>query len=251
MDRLKNIVLKIAYDGTAYKGWQNTKTLPTIESALEKALTQLLLVPPKLQAASRTDAGVHAQGQIVNFFSDTKLPLKGLKSRLNNLLPKDISVLDVFYAPFDFHPSLNAISKEYHYFVCNSSVQMPEKRLYSWHFPYPLDFELMKEAAQILTGHLNFEAFCNHKGNQNYQDYLREVSSIEITPLEHERIQFSVKGQKFLYKMVRNLVGTLLYVGSKKLSLEDLKEAVKSKDRRKIGVTAKAHGLSLYEIHYV
>jgi len=224
--------------------------LPTIESALEKAIAQVLNEKPKLQAASRTDAGVHAQGQIVNFFSETKLPLEGIKMRLNRALPACIAILEIRQAPLTFHPTLDCALKEYHYFVCNTHVQMPEHRLTSWHFPYALDFDLMEQAIPILTGNLNFQAFCNVRKNHTYADYTREVTAIEIVKLGKNRLCFKIKGNKFLYKMVRNLVGTLLYVGCGKITLRALENGLASKKRTQIGVTAKAHGLTLAHITY-
>jgi tRNA pseudouridine38-40 synthase len=250
MGSLRNIVLKVAYDGTAYKGWQNSKSLPSIEATLQSALEKILKLGGKLQAASRTDAGVHAHGQLVNFFSDTYMPLKGIKMRLNGILPPDISILDIQEASFDFHPTLDCSSKEYHYFVCNSQIQMPQNRLYSWHFPYKLKIDDMNQAAKVLTGSLNFEAFCNVRKNHVYDDYIREVMSIDILILPEQRICFKIKGNKFLYKMVRNIVGTILSVGSEKMSIEALSKALNSQNRTQIGMTAKAHGLTLFQVNH-
>lgn len=247
---IKNIVLTIAYDGTNYKGWQNIKSLPSVEEALQTALSKIIEGNLFLQAASRTDAGVHACGQIVNFLSETTFPLEGIKMRLNSILPSDISVLSVREAPLDFHPTLDCKLKEYHYFVCNSQIQMPQNRLYSWHFPYILNFELMEKAASLLIGNLNFEAFCNVRKNHVYADYVREVKSIEILRHPEERICFKIQGNTFMYKMVRNLVGTLLCVGSGKMTIEELIKGLESKKRSQIGVTARAHGLTLFKIYY-
>jgi len=247
---LKNIVLTLAYDGTNYKGFQNIKSLPSIENVLEESLYTILNEKVTLQAASRTDSGVHACCQIINFFSSTKLPLQAIHSKLNRLLPSDISILKINEAEFNFHPTLDCLSKEYHYFICNTKTQMPHHRLYSWHFPYALDFELMNKAALILTGKKNFEAFCNVRKNHTYESYIREIQSIEIIKLESSRIIFKIRGNKFLYKMVRNLVGTLLFVGCGKMSLGQLTRGLKSKNRERIGMTAKAHGLTLAKLYY-
>jgi tRNA pseudouridine38-40 synthase len=248
MGCLRNIVLTLAYDGTHYKGWQNGKSHPSIEASLELALRKVLTFDGKLQAASRTDAGVHAKGQVVNFYTTSHIPINGIKMRLNNLLPSDISVLDVSEAHIDFHPTLDCSAKEYHYYVCNSSVQLPQNRLYSWHFPYKLNFENMQRAVSLLTGSLNFQSFTNVRKNHVYDEYIREVMYIEIVALPEQRICFKIKGNKFLFKMVRNLVGTLLSIGSHKMTLDDLSLAISSKDRTRIGLTAKAHGLTLFKI---
>ncbi|HRD54844.1 MAG TPA: hypothetical protein PLC42_00435 [Parachlamydiaceae bacterium] len=170
--------------------------------------------------------------------------------QLNNFLPKDISILKIDEKEASFHPTIDCILKEYHYFVCNTKVQMPNQRLYSWHFPYTLDFSLMEKTISCLTGALDFEAFCNAKKSQTYKNYNREVTSIKIIQLEDSRLCFKIKGKNFLYKMVRNLVGTILYVGCKKLSLQEIEEAFLKKERSEIGITAKAHGLTLYKIFY-
>lgn len=249
-DGLKNIVCKIAYDGTAYKGWQALKSLPSIESTLKAAVEKVVGEKVELQAASRTDAGVHATGQIVNFFSKTPIPIDGIKMRLNTLLPGDIRVLEIAVAPFNFHPTLDCTSKEYHYYVCNDRLQMPNHRLYSWHFPYALDFELMKQATCFLTGTLNFETFCNVRKNHHYKDYVREIKSIEIVQLPEKRVCFKIKGNRFLYRMARNLSGTLLQIGCGKMGIKDLEYALKSQSRTTIGATAKAHGLTLYNVYF-
>lgn len=170
--------------------------------------------------------------------------------RLNRILKTDIRVVDIHEAPLTFHPTLDCHLKEYHYYVCNDEIQMPENRLYSWHFPYPLNFDLMEKAAHMLTGPLNFESFCNVRKNHTYKDYERDVKKIEIVRLPENRIVFKIKGNNFLYKMVRNLVGTILYVGCGKLSLGELKIGLERQDRKAIGVTAKAHGLTLHKLYY-
>lgn len=166
-------------------------------------------------------------------------------------MPPDIRVLDIHEADPNFHPSLDCIQKEYHYYVCNGEIQMPENRLYSWHFPYLLNFDCMEKAASILTGHLNFTSFCNVRKNHTYKDYERDVKAIEIIKLPRGRICFKIRGNNFLYKMVRNLVGTILYVGCGKLTLSELVAGLKSKDRKAVGVTAKAHGLTLHKLYYL
>ena len=159
---MSNIRLTLSYLGTLYLGWQKTRMGPSIEEALEKALSQILQESISLQAASRTDAGVHAEGQVVNFFTkQEKLDLKRLQKSLNGLLPKEISVIDISFAPDPFHPTLDVLGKEYHYHLCCSTVQLPFYRHVSWHFPYLLDLQKMQDAAQLLVGKHDFSAFCN------------------------------------------------------------------------------------------
>lgn len=242
-----NIKLTVAYDGTAYLGWQKTLMGPNIEESLQKGIEQILQHPVSLQAASRTDAGVHAQGQVVNFCtSKTQIDLKRLQIGINSLLPRDIVVLDVEKASTSFHPTLDCKGKEYRYYVCYGKAQMPHHRFYSWHFPCPqLNLEEMEKTIPWLVGEHDFAAFCNMKKNETYDHYVRRVDSIEIILMENERLCIRIKGNNFLYKMVRNLVGALLYVGNGKIRREDIPEIMASRDRKKGGVTAPAHGLFL------
>lgn len=247
---MDNIRLKIAYDGTRYLGWQKTKMGPSIEESLENVLSKILQHPIHLQAASRTDAGVHASGQVVNFFTSKNLLLDKLQCSLNNLLPKDIVVKTIENAQEKFHPTLDCKSKEYHYHVCYRNILLPEQRYYIWHYPYHLDLELMKKAVPLLIGERDFSSFCNTKNNSTYAHYTRLLKAINIQELPNKHLRFEVQGNNFLYKMVRNLIGTLIYVGCGKISLKMLPEIIKNGDRTKAGMTAPAHGLFLYQVNY-
>ncbi len=247
-----NIVMNVAYDGGAYLGWQKTPMGPSIEENLENALSCIFQQKISLQAASRTDAGVHADSQVVNFFL-AKIPqdFSRLLISINSLLPKDISVISVRLAPTpQFHPTLDCIGKEYHYYLCTHTVQLPKYRYFSWHCHTTLDLSLMQQAAQKLTGRHNFAAFCNVRKNACYEDYIREIYRITIVALENGRVRIEVEGNHFLYKMVRNLVGTLVYIGKGKLTLHQIDSILASKDRKQAGVTAPSHGLSLYKVRY-
>lgn len=246
MDGKRNLKLTIAYEGTRYLGWQKTAMGPSIEEALEKTAAQILQHEIALQAASRTDAGVHAEGQIVNFFTDSSLPLERLQKSLNGLLPDDISVLQIEEAHQSFHPTLDSRGKEYHYFVCNGPAQLPFHRQFSWHFGYPLNFENMEKAALHLLGKHDFSAFTNERQDDN----VREVYKIAIEPLPDQRIKIRVSGNNFLYKMVRNIVGTLLYVGCGKIAWEAIPAILINQDRTQAGMTAPAQGLVLKEVWY-
>jgi tRNA pseudouridine38-40 synthase len=248
---MQNIKLTIAYDGTDFFGWQKTCMGPSIEESLQKALEQILQEETALQAASRTDAGVHADGQVVNFLTaKPQLDLGKLTHSLNCLLPKSIAVLEALPAPPAFHPTLNCTGKEYHYQVCLGKAQLPRHRLYSWHCPFPLDLLLMQRAAKLFVGKHDFEGFCNQKNQTHYQDYVREVQRVELIQLPENRLRFEVEGNHFLYKMVRNIVGTLIYVGCGKLSIESIGEVLEGGNRTEAGVTAPAHGLSLFKVRY-
>lgn len=246
-----NIKLTIAYDGGRYFGWQKTKMGPSIEEELEKVLTVILQHPIILQASSRTDAGVHASGQIVNFFTQKEqIKLDRLFISLNQLLPKDIVILNIEEAPLSFHPTLDCKAKEYHYSICASRVQLPQYRHYSWHIHNPLNFNAMDEAAQLLVGEHNFKSLCNIKKNSNYQDYFRKIHSIKIENLPDQRLVIKILGNNFLYKMVRNFAGILVYTGEGKFPPEEIKNILLIEDRRQPFMTAPAHGLSLVKIFF-
>lgn len=248
---MANIKLKVAYDGTHYLGWQKTKMGPSIEEILENVLSQILQEELALQAASRTDAGVHAKGQIVNFIATKEIPsLQRLLVSLNCLLPKDIAVLDIEQAADDFHPTLDCISKEYHYWVCYGTAQLPHHRFYSWHYPHQLNIDAMQRTAKQLVGEHDFSTFCNFKKNSSYDHTIRRVQEITVTELPEQRVHFRIVGNNFLYKMVRNLVGTLVYVGRGKIQEESIPGILLSGDRTQAGVTAPAHGLCLHHVFY-
>jgi tRNA pseudouridine38-40 synthase len=247
---MRNIKLQLSYDGTRYLGWQKTKMGHSIEESLEKAIFQILQHEVTLQAASRTDAGVHAAGQVVNFFTSKDISLNKLKHSLNCVLPKDIAVNTIEEVSISFHPTLNSIGKEYHYHICFDHVQLPMQRHYSWHYPYQLDISKMKQSIPILMGEHDFSAFCNVKKNSSHSHYLRRLESIGIFELPQNCLRFEIRGNNFLYKMVRNLVGTFICVGCGKIALEDVKKILSSQDRKKAGFTAPSHGLFLQQVFY-
>lgn len=229
----------LSYDGTSYFGWQKTKTGPSIQETLEKALYQILRRPLSVEAASRTDRGVHAKGQVVHFDSKEK---GLLKQQLNGVLPHDIRVSSIEEKAPDFHATLSAKGKEYIYSLCCSPSQLPMHRLYSWHFPYPLDLEKMRKSALDLVGTRDFSPFAGEK-KENPFCTLTHLSIEE----EENRLKFVLQGDRFLYKMVRTLVGTLVYIGCGKLPADGISRI---KDRAQAGMTAPAHGLFLSKVFY-
>lgn len=239
---MKNIKLTLAYDGTDFLGWQDSKQGPSIESKLQYVLNQLLTHEVTLQAASRTDRGVHAEGQVVNFFTSHPSPTD-LLHPLNRLLPPAIRCTALEIAPPSFHPSLDVRSKTYIYRISACRYQAPKERLYSWHVPVPLDLPKMQLAAGQFIGTHDFSAFSNEPSDHP----LREITDITMTK-EGVELFITVTGNSFLYKMVRNIVGTLVDVGTGKR--ENVKAILESRDRREAGVCAPAHGLTLSEVFY-
>lgn len=252
MGEVINIRFILAYDGTNYQGWQKGSQGITIEEIVEEILSRIYQHPIALQAASRTDAGVHARGQVVNFLACKDLDLNKVGFSLNRLLPKDMIATHLERAPSSFHPSLDAIGKEYRYYICNEQIQQPFHRCYSWHIPRPLMYDAIDEGMHTLSGRFDWASFCNHRPTHCYEHYMREISITRIQMQEEgtNRFYFALKGDNFLYRMARNLVGTLIDVGRGKIRKEALTEIVSAQDRRQAGISAPAHGLFLHRVFY-
>lgn len=245
-----NIKLKLTYDGTAYLGWQKTDEGRSIEQTLQQVLETILQQSVILQAASRTDRGVHAHDQVINFFSNKPiLNFNKFQFQLNSMLPKDIRVLEASKVRDDFHPTIDVLEKTYVYTISASFFQMPQDRHYAWHVYYPLDLALMKEAASHLIGTHDFKGFTNRKIDEIYTHHVRTIHNISILK-NGEQIQISITGNHFLYKMIRNIVGTLVYIGCGKLPIHVINDLKIEKNRTLAGITAPAHGLSLFNLKY-
>lgn len=236
----------IAYDGSSFLGWQKTKEGPSIQQTLEQTMMKLTQKQVGFEAASRTDRGVHAEGQVVSFCMEEGWPPEKLQRGLNALLPVEIRVLHVEAREDLFHPTLHAKEKEYHYRMCLTPFQNPIHRHYSWHFRYPLDIEPMKQGAQALLGTHDFSSFANEP-EENPICTLRQVN---FSFLETNRLQMALIGDRFLYKMARTLAGTLAYVGCGKLDVHSIPEILQSKSRSQAGITAPALGLFLHRVSY-
>lgn len=242
------IVLKIAYDGTSYWGWQKTGSNQSVEDALERALTQILQHPIQLEAASRLDRGVHARGQVAAFQSDTSLEPSDLAHRANCLLPPEIRITDSYRAPEGFHPTLNVRHKEYRYYIENGVQASPFQRHYAWHIKEPLDLEVMQQKAKELLGSRDFQVFCNQRKGLNYTTYERTLMDLRVEQ-SGDLIEIVLVGERFMYKMCRNIVGLLVGYG-KGMSLPSIEELIEKKDRTLSYVTAPACGLFLHEVCY-
>ena len=238
--------LTVSYDGTHYFGWQKTRQGPSIQETLESALKKVTGETAAPEAASRTDRGVHATGQRIAFSLEKEWEPERLLAALNAVLPRDIRIQALEKASPSFHPTLQARGKEYHYWVCKGDVQDPRFRLYSWHFRRSLDLSLMEKGAKDLLGTHDFTAFAN----EEKENPICTLAEIAFIPQEKARLQISLKGDRFLYKMVRNIAGTLLYIGCGKLPPGCIPSLLKSRDRKQAGMTAPAHGLFLHRVEY-
>ena len=246
MQSNSNIKLTLAYDGTTYFGFQKTIAGPSIESEVSLALENILHAKVKLQGSSRTDRGVHANCQVINFFLPKPFSLISLKKGLNAHLPKQIRIKSVEKEESSFHPTLSAKSKTYCYTVDNGAIRSPFRQKSSWHIHHPLDIAVMRKAAIQLVGKYDFAAFATLG---HHEDTVRHITSIEIEK-RGDLITFTIKGKSFLYRMVRAIVGTLIYIGKGKLDLSDCKIILHSCDRKIAGPSAPAQGLCLVHIDY-
>ena len=238
--------LTLAYDGTLYFGWQKAESGPTIQSMLEKAILKIGETGPLPEAASRTDRGVHAECQIVALVLQKSWDLAALQRALNSALPLNIRILKIEAVSLDFHPTLEAIEKEYHYYCCLKSVQKPIHRRHSWHFYHPIDLKKMETAALDFLGTHDFSSLSNAV-KENPFCTLKEI---KIFSLPEDRLQISIVGDRFLYKMARNIAGTLLCIGCGKIALNQIPSILHSRDRKQAGIAAPAHGLFLHRIKY-
>lgn len=242
--------LSISYDGTRYGGWQIQPNATSIQTLIEKALKIVLRKSIKLIGSGRTDSGVHAEGQIAHFSFDGDLELSKLHHSLNGLLPDDIRIRRIDPVEVDFHARFSAKGKIYHYRIDRGKIKNPFTRLYAYHLPYPIDLDLLKEAAKAFVGKHDFTSFSNeaHRGSAAH-DPVRTLFRLDIIERGNELV-LEFEGNGFLYKMVRNITGTLLDMARGKIPLSDIEDIFAAKDRSRAGTTAPAHGLFLVDVRY-
>lgn len=244
---MKRVMLTVAYDGTAYHGWQVQPNGVTIEGELNSVLKELTGEEIQVIGASRTDAGVHGLCNIAVFDTESNIPGEKFSYALNQRLPEDIKVVDSCEVAEDFHPRHVSSKKTYEYKIYNAKFPDPTKRLYS-HFTYtPLNVEKMQEAATYLIGEHDFKSFCAPAAV--VETTVRTLYKAEVIQ-DEEYIRIRVQGNGFLYNMVRIIAGTLMEVGSGKRQPEDIKTILEAKDRNAAGPTAPARGLMLINYEF-
>ena len=244
----KRVRLTVAYDGTNYHGWQLQNNGITIESELNKALSNLLGEPIAVIGASRTDAGVHALGNIAVFDTTSRIPAEKISYALNQRLPEDIRIQKSEQVANDCHPRHCASRKTYEYRIYRGQFPMPTKRLYSLFTYHELDVSAMREAAQYLVGEHDFKSFC--QTNAQVESTVRTLYLVEIEEQEADLV-IRVCGNGFLYNMVRILAGTLLEVGQGKRNPREMQEILEAKNREASGPTAPPQGLTLVKYEYI
>jgi tRNA pseudouridine38-40 synthase len=244
---IQNFKMLLQYDGSHYSGWKIQSSLPTVQGFLQNALERIAGHPVKLTGSGRTDAGVHARGQVANFHSCLSLPLNAWSKAANRLLPQDIRVLRVVPAALDFHARRDATSKLYRYQIFTGPILSPWDGRYHLHWPRPIDFNAMEEAARMIIGRHNMRSFA--ASGTTVRCFEREVLLSEFKRRGHY-VVFSVEATGFLQHMVRILVGTLLEVGVGRFSVADFQDILKSQDRTRAGKTAPPQGLFLERVRY-
>jgi tRNA pseudouridine38-40 synthase len=243
--------LTIAYDGTAWQGWQSQRSGKGVQDQVEAALARLFPAAPRVESSSRTDAGVHARGLVAHFeipVEQFRMPARHLVLAINACLPDDIRVTAAVRVPASFHARFEATGKQYRYRVWNHPVMDPLLRTQAWHVPRPLDVAAMREAAVHFIGRQDFRAFTANRGDV-LEDAVRTLTRCDIVRRSRE-LTFILEGGGFLYKMCRGIAGTLVQVGERRFPPAAVKAMLDGKDRRKSGVNAPAHGLVLWKVFY-
>lgn len=244
----KRIRITVAYDGTHYHGWQLQENGITIEEELNKCLSELLGEQIQVIGASRTDSGVHAMGNVAVFDTENRMPAGKIAYAMNQRLPEDIRIQKSEEVPAGWHPRHCDSIKTYEYRIYRAEFPMPVKRLYSYFVYRPLDVARMQEASAYLEGKHDFKSFC--QAGAQVESTVRTLYALQVEEQGADLV-IRVKGNGFLYNMVRIIVGTLIEVGQGKREPESMREILEAEDRAAAGPTAPAHGLTLMRYEFL
>ena len=245
---MKRVMLIVAYDGTEYHGWQVQPNARTIEGELNRCLSELLQEDIQVIGASRTDAGVHAKGNIAVFDTDARMPAEKISYALNQRLPKDIVIQKSCQVDADFHPRHCDTRKTYSYHIYRGEFPMPLRTRYSYFTYVPLDVTKMQEAAALFLGEHDFKSFCS--ANTQVESTVRTIEFLDVTEDDQELV-ITIRGNGFLYNMVRIIAGTLVDVGRGFLAVEDIPNILKACNRERAGQTLPACGLVLEKYEFL
>lgn len=251
---LRTLRLTLEYSGARFAGWQIQPDARTVQGELERALAEILREPIRVVGASRTDAGVHATGQTASFAARTAIGCDRLLAGLNALLPDDVAISAVAEAPEGFHARFSALGKHYRYRILSRPARGPLCAADAWHVARPLDLDAMRAAAAALVGRHDFHAFVSRPDGDG--DCVRTLHRVDVSaepllnPGGGSLVLVDVVGESFLYKMVRTIVGTLAQVGRGTRPPAEVAGLLASRDRRRAGPTAPAHGLTLVRVAY-
>jgi len=244
---MRNLRLELCYDGTRYRGWQRIPGRnDTIQGKLEDTLQKILGEPVSLIGSGRTDAGVHAAGQVANFRTASRIPPEEILLELRRYLPEDIGIISCMEVPERFHARYSAVGKTYRYRIWNSETPCVFQRRFVARFPEPLDMKEMEDAGKLFLGSHDFSAFCANR--QMKKSTVREIRSLRLERMGEE-IRITVTADGFLYNMMRILAGTLIEVGRGERSAESIPELFGAR-RQEAGFLAPAQGLCLMEVEY-
>jgi tRNA pseudouridine38-40 synthase len=244
----KNIMLILEYEGTQYHGWQRQKEALTIQAVVEDTIRMMVHEPVALIASGRTDAGVHAKHQVCHFLTQTQIRPESIRDGLNALLPDDMYIKKVQYAPLDFHSRYRVKTKTYEYRILARKEPDLFTRNFVWHIRTPLDIDAMRQCMSLLVGKHDFSSF-RSTGSGN-RDPVREMTRAAVHTSKHDVISFMFEANGFLRHMVRNIVGTVVDVGRGRMGVGDFKEVFYSRDRTRAGRKAPAQGLFLMMVTY-
>lgn len=249
-EQKRRILLVVAYDGTNYHGWQAQPGSVTVEGVLNGTLSSLFQEEIQVIGASRTDAGVHAYGNVAVFDTAARIPVEKIPYALNRKLPEDIRIQRAAQVADDFHPRRCESRKTYEYRILNTRIPIPQKRLYAHWTYYDLDVERMRLAAKYLVGEHDFKSFCSV--NTQAESTVRTIYELQVERAGNapEEIVIRVTGNGFLYNMVRIIAGTLIEAGRGRLEPEDVGKMLEAKDRQAGGPTAPAKGLTLVKYQF-
>jgi tRNA pseudouridine38-40 synthase len=247
---MRSLRITLAYDGGSFAGWQFQPNQRTVQGVVEDAIFQITQERVRVQGSGRTDAGVHALGQVASVELNNGLPAERLCLALNSVLPDDVSLIDVSDAPPRFHACRDAIKKRYRYQIDNGKRANVFLRRYRWHHGQTLDVKLMHEASQSLVGRHDFRSF--ETAGSERTDTVRTVSDMVVHRDERDgsQVNVEVEADGFLYNMVRTIVGTLCWVGHGRKPPSWVGDVLGALDRRKAGTTAPPHGLFLVHVYY-
>ncbi|HUE75230.1 MAG TPA: tRNA pseudouridine(38-40) synthase TruA [Chloroflexota bacterium] len=243
------IALTVEYDGTRYHGFQVQSVGPTIQEEIERALARLMGFPVRIVAAGRTDAGVHAIGQVVSFGAPRVMPVNVIQRALNAHLPRDIAVTDVTEKPPEFHARFSAKRRKYRYTICNRTVRPVIGGQFVYHVPKHLEVAAMSEACKYLVGEHDFASFAGTGSGDHPPSTVRTMIR-STCERDGDLVALEFEANAFLPQMVRNLVGTLLLVGTGRLRTDQVTDILCRRDRRFAGQTAPARGLCLTHVTY-
>lgn len=244
---MRNIKLIIEYEGTNYSGWQSQDSVVGIQGVIERAIEKVTGEKVKLIAAGRTDAKVHAKGQVANFYTESKIPAQRFKASLNIKLPDDIKIIESEEVDLDFHSRFSASKKRYRYIIYNDKTPRPLYRNFSYHVHRNLNIQEMRKTIKYFIGEKDFRSFMGRTAVVHTT--VKEIYSIEILE-KGEFIEIVVVGKSFLKNMIRIIVGTLVYVGIGRIKSKDVEKIIEGRKRSLAGVTAPAQGLFLEKVYY-